>query len=145
MRRVVWSNGRRSFSYREHSRRVEKERNLLYAVARATGVSHGAVVRISGLILADAISVRSVADIDAESLLEPGTFEGTPCVRIQGRDGDETVELWIGRDDFLMRRLIRTPPPGYLEGQLQYTEEIRRNIRVNEPIDDAVFDFAPPP
>jgi outer membrane lipoprotein-sorting protein len=146
--RVVWSNGHSSFTYWDKSLKspkFEKEQNLLYAVAGATGVSHNAVVTITALLLGDAVPVRSVANIDATSLLEPANFEGTPCIRIQGRDGDETVEIWIGQDDFLMRRLLRIPPPGYLDGRLKYEEEIRRSIKVNEPIDESVFDFVPPP
>jgi hypothetical protein len=142
-RSVVWSNRRGTFSYWDARPKIRTESGLESAIGNHAGVSLGAITTIPHLILGRGREVWSVARMRDLSLLEPAEFEGIPCVRLRGLLRDARVEIWIGRDDFLIRRIITTHPYGHLGGKLPRSEEIRRNLEFNHEIPDATFDFTP--
>jgi hypothetical protein len=140
---VVWSNRHGTFSYWDQRPKISKASSLGSAIQGSTGVSQGAITTIPGLIVGRDRVIWSVEDVHDLSLLEPAEFEGIPCVRLRGILGDARVEIWIGRDDFLIRRIITTYPPHHLDGKLPRSEEIRRNLEFNHSIPDATFELAP--
>jgi outer membrane lipoprotein-sorting protein len=143
-RRVVWSNGKDAFTYWEPDR-YEKEKYLGLAIAGATGISGGSAHTVPRLLLADEVSGLSVTDLKGISLLGEEVFEGMPCYHIKGAHphGEGFYELWIGKSDLLLRR-VRQETKDSDSKKVTTEEEIRRNIHVNEPIANALFDYKPP-
>jgi hypothetical protein len=63
-------------------------------------------------------------------------WEGTPCWRITGDWLGDKYEVWLGKADHLVRRIVAR----YKDHQL---EEIHREIVVDSPVAPEVFRFAP--
>ncbi len=59
-----------------------------------------------------------------------------PCYHLTGDWNGDAYEVWIGQADHLLRK-IRAK---YKDHEL---EEIHREIVLNQPVDRAVFRFAP--
>jgi hypothetical protein len=76
-------------------------------------------------------------------MLAPDTFEGTPCLRVAGHLKGDDVEIWIGRDDLLIRRIVTTHRDASIP-DLVKDEEIRRDIQVDRDLPDDTFDVTPP-
>jgi len=69
-------------------------------------------------------------------------FEGVLCYHIKGaHPNGEIYELWIGKSDLLLRKVRQVTKDS---NNIRTEEEIRRNIHVNEPIANALFDYKPP-
>lgn len=140
-KRVIWSNGKESFTYWEPDR-YEKEEDLGLAIAGASGVSNGSAHTVSAMLLQDEVRGFTWTDLKDTSVLEETVFEEVPCYHIKGtHPAGELYELWIGKSDLLLRKVLHvTKEPDKITTE----EEIRRNIHVDELIAIAVFDFKPP-
>ena len=101
---------------------------LNLAVAGATGVSRGSSHHIPRL-LTPAITGFSLLDLAEVTLLGEEVFEGVRCHRLEGKHpGGGVYQLYVGQDDYFIRRLVRT------KSGTSPSEEIRRNIRINEDV-----------
>ena len=123
----IWPDGRGSHLLAVGAQKP-KEASLRLAVAGATGVSHGSSHHIPRL-LTSSIDGFALIDLSDPKLLGEEIFEGVRCHRIQGthpRGG--TYQLFVGRDDFLIRRILRERQGG------TPSEEIRREIRINDKV-----------
>jgi outer membrane lipoprotein-sorting protein len=131
---VVWSDGERTFShYRTEPGKVEQKEDLGMGIAGATGVSLGSAATVPSLLLKN-IAGFSPADLERISLKGQERFEDEDCFVLEGfHPTSEPWRLWVGKRDFLLRK-IRTGLPG---GESQ--EEIHRDIRINEPIPEETF------
>ena len=111
--------------------------SLSLAIAGATGVSSGSAHRI-GRLLIPAMGGLSILDlVDLRQGMDT-VVDGTPCHSVAARypkSATPDMEFVIENDTLLIRR-IKTTASG-----LSATE-LRHSIRVNEPIDDAMFSLA---
>lgn len=64
------------------------------------------------------------------------TFEATACYRIRGKWRNDVYEVWLGKSDYLVRKIVAK----YRDHVL---EEIHRNIVLDREIAADVFRFAP--
>lgn len=126
----IWSNGTDAFTYWEPDR-YEKEESLSLAVAGATGVSSITVNTVSDLLLPDELGPSALKKLTRVSLLGEDVFEGVHCYRIKATEDNESIELWIGKNDLLLRKLRRERKQG---DELLIREEMRRKIQVDQPI-----------
>jgi hypothetical protein len=143
-RNAVWSTGDGAhvnlMGLIEHS-----EPDAATALLGAAGVSQGVSIVVPGLLV-DGMRTPPPTPLDGLVLLPPGIFEDVPCYRVKGHRDEDTFEIWVGQSDFLIRKFVMTPPPGFLDDKLLWTEETHRSIQVDQPIADAVFDdYVPPP
>jgi outer membrane lipoprotein-sorting protein len=137
-KKVVWSNENDTFTYWEPDT-YEKEEELSLAIAGATGISRGAAHKVPTLLLNDDPLLASLKQL---KLLGEETFEGELCYRISGKSSaSDEYELWIAKKDFLLRKLKNRTD---FEDFYTITEEIHRNIKLNQPIAQDVFNFKPP-
>lgn len=135
---VIWSNQSGSFTYWSEPALFERAQSLSLAVAGATGVSSGAAHTISRLLL-NSVTGFSLSDLRELTLLGQEQFEGTDCFRVRGKHprGND-YEMWIGANDYLLRKLQKEIVPGTIQ------EEIHRDIQINQDVPGALFDFEPP-
>jgi hypothetical protein len=129
---VIWSDGTDVFKRYDlgdkRPAKTEKAESLSMAVAEATGVSLGSAQTVAALLLPD--MGFSLGDLRSPRLLGIEDVEGTDAHHIIGATCTGEIEVWIGRDDHLIRK-TRMPDLD--------SEEIRRDIRINAEIPLAEF------
>ena len=118
---------------------TEVAESFSLAIAAATGVSSGSAHRI-GRLLIPAIGGLSILDlVDLRQGMDT-VVDGNPCYSVAARYPKCAVpdmEFVIEKDTLLIRS-IKT-----LGGASRFSAtELRHSIRVNEPIDDAMFSRA---
>jgi outer membrane lipoprotein-sorting protein len=138
--KVIWSNGKEAFTYWEPDN-YEKEKSLSMAVAGATGITSQTVNTVHDLLIQEEFESSRLKHMVNVSLVGEEEFEGVSCYRIKGVEGDEPFDLWIGKTDFLLRKLRRESK---IDDTLWIYEEIRRKIQVDQPIAEVVFNYKPP-
>ena len=139
-RNAVIFDGSTAYTWRQTGTdepQTEFAENFSLAIAAATGVSSGSAHRI-GRLLIPAIGGLSILDlVDLRQGMDT-VVDGTPCHSVAARypkSATPDMEFVIENDTLLIRR-IKTTASG-----LSATE-LRHSIRVNEPIDDAMFSLA---
>jgi len=112
--------------------------DLNLAVASATGVSLGAALTVPSLLTSKIHAFR-LTELQSLVFLPDVKFEGVTCYHIQGKSMSppETDELWIGKKDFLLRKLLSTSGASPDDP----IEELHRNIRINGNIPFSIFTF----
>lgn len=137
---MIWSNGKGAFSYSQPDD-YEQEESLEMAIAGATGISRGAAYTIPTM-LTNQTSGFTFSDLDKLTLVNEEIFEGELCYHLQGFNrSKELHDLWIGKKDYLLRK---SRDESKHEAETWISEEIHRNIKVNQPISGNVFDYKPP-
>jgi len=137
-RHVIWSDGKDALHYTidKDSSKMKRKESLFMAVAGATGISMGSALTVFNMLMPEygARSFTELRDID----LRTAVFEGIDCHCIRGRYAQGAQEdLRIGANDHLLRCVSSS------RGEGAIAQEIRREIRINEPINDDVFQFRP--
>ena len=138
--KLIWFNGKEAFSYWEPDVH-EKEESLSMAIAGATGISLGTVHTVSDLIIPDELGESILKKLEKASIVSEEDFEGVRCYRIMATGRSEPLELWIGKNDFLLRKVRRETKDG---DEVRIREEIRRKIQVDQAIQEVVFNYKPP-
>ena len=137
--KMIWFDGKEAFSYWEPDR-YEKEKSFSMAVAGASGITYGAVHTVTDLLLPDEFSASILNRLTNISLAGEESFEEIPCFRIEATDRDERIELWVGKADFLLRKIKRERKAG---DDSWINEETRRKIQVDQSIPEIVFNYKP--
>jgi hypothetical protein len=107
--------------------------SLELAVAGATGISSGSAHTIGRLLLPE------VGGYSFQESLEPQfgkdvTVDGTLCYSISARNprSETADEIWIEKESFLLRKIIRRRADGQ-------SEEWRDSIELNAPLESHLF------
>jgi outer membrane lipoprotein-sorting protein len=144
---VTWADGTGIYTYRQPptpasgstspalATTLRDEPNMSSAIAGATGVSRGSSHHILRLLSVD-VSGFAMSELKSLTLAGTDEIEGMTCYHLTGthpRGG--TIRFWVGKSDFLIRRIIRTTSASGNE-----QEEIRRNVRINHAIPNDSFD-----
>jgi len=130
---LIWSDGASAWvRYSFHGNKPERKKNLEVAVAGATGASYSTAHTIPRLLSVEVGGV-GLDELQALRLLGTDSFDGVDCLMLVGsfRTGTE-VKLWIGRRDYLVRRLQQL-------GKDVKIDEVRRDILVGHEIPDSRF------
>jgi outer membrane lipoprotein-sorting protein len=136
---VIWSNGKEAFTYWEPDR-YEKSDSLALAIAGATGVSRGSAYTVSTMLIPEYAGFRPT-ELVGLKLVGEETIDGSPCYHLQGRREKDLNELWIGKQDYLLRKLREERKE---EDRTVIQEEFHRRINTNHEIAKSAFDFKPP-
>jgi hypothetical protein len=103
------------------------------AIAGAAGISGGAAHTIGRLLLKGTEGL-SISELVGAQFNEDTAIDGAVCYSIAAkyRDFSGKYELWIEKDTLLLRK--------YLSGhETSRFEETRTSIRIDEPIETAMF------
>jgi hypothetical protein len=136
-RSALWSGRLGTFTHFISREPPERANSLCLAIAGATGISGGAAHTIPAMLMPE-VTGFMLSELEDLSLTQE-VFESTACYRILGHhpyDGG-LCETLVGIDDCLLRQFIETDSEG------DPTFEIHRDIRVNEPIDEQIFESSP--
>ncbi len=138
-RHVVGSDGFGAYALRQEYEMppmFQARQDLSHAVAGVAGVSSGSAHNIARLLLD--VEGLSILDLTESRIIEDEVIDGASCHRISAllpRGGER--KLSFERDSLLIRR-IQTH-----RGKV-WLDELRRDIRFNMPLDDALFDIESP-
>jgi outer membrane lipoprotein-sorting protein len=113
--------------------RVQNYVNIAMAVAGATGISSGSAHTIAQMLL-DGLPEHVFASMENAKLGDREVVEGRACQSVHGRirQADVDITLFIDPDTMTLRQLTTR--------FAEFTStEVRRNIRLNEALDKAVF------
>ncbi len=126
---AVWSDGARVFLRPDRDGMIEHPQSLRRAIAGATGVSYGAAHTVSALLMAE-VGGFTLPQLQRLTL-QQGECDGVECHRIGGFHPRGTqFEVFVGIEDLLLRRVLNHDTA---------FEELRRDIRVDEDIEERVF------
>jgi outer membrane lipoprotein-sorting protein len=133
-RSVIWSDGEKAYAYYNYEPgKVETPEDLPTAIAGATGVSLGSAYTVPDLLLKETWGF-SLTELTKLTLKEQERFEGEECYVLEGyHPSGEAWRLWIGKSDFLLRKLRTRRSNG------EFEEEIHRDIRVGASIADETY------
>jgi hypothetical protein len=136
--RVLWSYGNATYSWWQSNPQIQTSRDVTTAIAGFTGISRRSVHNIPSLLQTNFGWQEFLNMISSPKVLGEETFEEIDCFRIQGEGrGERRFEIWIGKSDYLIRR-VRTTYPNFC------SDEIHRGIAINQPISPDMLSFAPP-
>ncbi len=79
---------------------------------------------------------RRLHELTEPELVGEEEFEGIACHRVKGKWEGDTYEVWLGKDDHLVRKILATYSDHVLE-------EIHHEIELDQPIPKDTFRFAP--
>jgi len=131
---VIWTTGN-FFSTLNSNGKPELEMNRGTTIARASAVTRGASQTVATLLSGTVRGFRVSELLDA-ALLRQENFEGEDCFVIRGRHPlGLPIDVWISKNDFLIRKIRQT------NGDGSFQEEIRRNIKLDEPIAPQIFEY----
>lgn len=133
-RNVIWSDGVKAFSsYAFEDGKIETQETIGMMIAGATGISRASADTVPDLLMPDEIAGFSLTDLTKLSLKGQEIFEGADCYVVEGyHPNGEPWQLWI-RKDFLLIKLRTVSTDDQLK------EEIRRNIKVDGKISEALY------
>ena len=77
-----------------------------------------------------------IHELSSPTMAGDENVEGVDCYRIRGKFHGDPYELWLGKADNLVRKLVASYSGNTME-------EIHRELAVNQPIPPTVFNFAP--
>lgn len=114
-RSAIWRNAEGAFTWTRYpgeAATMRKDESLRLSVAGATGVSSGSAHTIATLLMPDLWNDepfgRSVLDLEAPQLAGDEAIDGVAVRCVRGLQRKEPMELWIGKDDYLVRRVVTT-------------------------------------
>ena len=115
--------------------KVQEYQNVVIAVAAATGISSGSAHTIAQLLL-DGFNERAFLSLADPVLGEDEVVEGVLCKSVRGMlpGAEIAVSVFIDTGTLTMRKL-RTEFADFT------SDEVRGNIRLNEPIEKSVFAY----
>lgn len=105
------SDGSKVWSWNSTDSAPEAEESIGMAVAGATGVTYGAAHMIPRLLTDDVHGFR-IDQLKHLKILRSERLEGIDCYVLHGLKFEIEVELWIGKEDHLIRKRIETRPDG---------------------------------
>lgn len=130
---AIWSDGIKVWSSSEEKTVPVAEESFSMAVAGADGVTRGAAHEIFRL-LTDNVSGFRFDQLQGLKIVRSETVSGVDCYVVRGIQYDvDNYELWVGKQDQLIRKGVNTQPDGNTA-----TFE-RMAIVVDQPVPDVDF------
>ncbi|HEV3410816.1 MAG TPA: DUF2092 domain-containing protein [Chthoniobacterales bacterium] len=131
-REVIWSDGETSRAW-STARAVTNLPKIQLAGSKMFGTY---AYHVPTLLNATYGGERRLHQLTAAKLNGEETIDGVVCHRIKGEWLGDPYEVWLGKTDFLVRKIVANYK-GY------EMEETHRDIVVDQPILKKVFLFAP--
>lgn len=131
-REVMWSDGKMARSWAS-DKPVSTRPKIQFVGSRMFGTY---AYHVPTLLDASYGGTKRLHDLISPTLAGEENFEGTDCYRIRGEFQGSPYELWLGKPDHLVRKLVAK----YRDHEM---EEIHRGIALNSAISLEVFRFAP--
>lgn len=134
---IVWCDGNETFTYWETGK-LDKMLTLEAGIKASAGVSRGGSYTVPSMLICPEKSTILTKLVDSVMIKEE-TVDDELCYLIQAKhtQTEEIVYLWIGKRDFLLRKLRRVLKLGLI------SEEYHHDIKINHDIPEKTFAFKP--
>jgi hypothetical protein len=156
----IWSDGNKIYQWiptdvsADDSFTLSKENRLDFTVLEAQSLSAGAVYPLISLFIKEANIVTTWADIldGATDLsgVSDESVEGEPCYMFTGKLDGAPWTFWVSKNRQVVVKTRTTYSYGSFDEAVAtgvrhhfVAEETRREIKINEPIPKAVFNYRP--
>lgn len=138
---IVWSDGKEVRTWWGIATGQERPASVSMALAAFTGVSSGSARRIPGLLLTESIGAGwDIARLRNVSRRPDATLGAADCLVIRGEKGeDESVDLWVARSTFVIRRIDEANT----FSDFRTEETTTYAPRINAPVSEALLEFKP--
>ena len=135
--KVLWSDGSQTGDWWQSNPQIGTNRDAITGIMGFTGISSRAVHNVPSLLQTNFGWQEYLNKISSPTLLGDESVEKTDCYHVQGEGkAKRRFELWIGKADYLIRK-VRTTYPDLCD------EEVHQNIKINEQISSDMFVFTP--
>ncbi|HSH39911.1 MAG TPA: DUF2092 domain-containing protein [Chthoniobacterales bacterium] len=131
-REVMWTNGEKARAWASDKPVVNLEK-IQIAGSRMFGTY---AYHVPTLLEASYGGKKRLHELGSATMAGEENVEGVDCFRIRGEFHRDPYELWVGKSDQLIRKVVAT----YAGNQM---EEVHRNVAVDTPIAAEIFNFAP--
>lgn len=131
-REVMWTDGQSARSWSTG----KAVTNLPKVQLAGSGMFGTYAYHIPTLLEPTYAGKKRLHELGSPKLVGEEAIDGIECYRIQGQFFTDPYELWIGKRDLLVRKLVAS----YAGHQM---EEIHRDVQANAPIGAELFKFAP--
>ena len=131
-REVLWSNGAITRTWATDKAVV----GLAKVQIAKSGMFGTYAYHIPTLLEASYGSGRRLHELTEPQIAGEDVFENVPCYRVRGKWEGDTYEVWLGKEDHLVHKIVAT----YADHEL---EEIHREIVLDQVIPKETFRFAP--
>lgn len=131
-REVLWTDGENARSWASGKPVV----NLPKIQIAGSGMFGTYAYHIPTLLEPAYAGRKRLHELGSPSLVSEQALDGVDCYQIRGEFFSDPYEVWIGKADLLVRKIVAT----YKGNQM---EEIHRNVEANPTIPNDVFKFAP--
>jgi outer membrane lipoprotein-sorting protein len=138
---VIWFDGKGAFVYIDYPDGPDiynREAGWRLALASTPGGPGGFSRTVFTILVPGERFGIPVTDLKEAVLLGSDTFEGVECYHLRGLLRERPAEVWIGKEDWLLRKITTRGYQDVLE------EEIRRPHGADPQIAPEVFAFRPP-
>jgi len=131
-REVMWSDGKMTRSWAS-DKPVTNRPKVQFV---GSGMFGTYAYHVPTLLDASFGGTKRLHEMTAPTLAGDENFEGTDCYRIRGEFQGSPYEVWLGKADHLVRKLVAK----YADHEM---EEIHRDVVLNSAVSLEVFHFAP--
>lgn len=131
-REVMWTDGQNARSWATG----KAVTNLSKIQIAGSGMFGTYAYHIPTLLEPAYAGKKRLHELGSPTLVGEEGVEGVDCYRIQGQFFTDPYELWLGKRDLLVRKIVAS----YAGNQM---EELHRNVQANPSIPSDVFKFAP--
>jgi outer membrane lipoprotein-sorting protein len=131
-REVMWSDGQNARTWASDKPVVNLDK-IQIAGSRMFGTY---AYHVPTLLEASYGGKKRIHELGSATLAGDEVVDGVDCHRIRGDFHGDPYELWIGKTDHLLRKIVAS----YRGNQM---EEVHREVAANAPIPLGVFKFAP--
>ncbi len=131
-REVMWTDGEKARAWSSDKPVVNLDK-IQIAGSRMFGTY---AYHVPTLLDASYGGKKRLHELGSPNLTGEENVDGVDCYRIRGEFHGDPYEVWLGKSDHLVRKIVAT----YAGNQM---EEIHRNVAINTPIELEVFKFAP--
>ena len=105
---IVYRNGRDiQVSWNIGQEMVSKIKTLGEALAAGTGISSGAARTVPTMLMPKESRFRNAIVYYTPQRIDDESFEGVDCYVISDPDDYRNLTLWVGKKDFLLRKIYR--------------------------------------
>jgi outer membrane lipoprotein-sorting protein len=148
-RGVLWSNGKQ-VNLDVIPKELSKVKTLEDALDTASVLSAVAPYMVAKFLIGEKATKEKINDLENLKLLDSTQVDGEDCYVIAGvlsGDGASyTYKFWIGKEDYLIRKLEQILEARFKNGtEVFMTEETHTKVKVNHQIPANLFDYNFPP
>lgn len=133
---VLWNTQSKVFIYAKRMKQLVTCKSIGQAIKGQSGTSGGVVQHIPDMLLGVS-KTPQYGDLDDIKPVIIEAVDGVACYKVSGIRKGTSVNLWIGENDFILRKIVTSTPFGVVT-------ERHRDIQINIDIADAAILFTPP-